>query len=158
MKSDHLTSEQMDVLLSHEEQREQSQHLRTCGTCSEEFAALLAGMNDLRAAVIASAEQHRRLAMMPATARRTPRFMWALVATMALICAAMPLVLRTRPAAIAVVQAPKQPAQASVSDEQLMSDIQQDLSSSVPQAMLPLTAKDTSAGATSSTYNSKENE
>jgi hypothetical protein len=45
-----------------------------------------------------------------------------------------------------------------VSDEQLMSDIQQDLSSSVPQAMLPLTAKDESVSATDATSNSKENE
>ena len=48
--------------------------------------------------------------------------------------------------------------QGAVSDEQLMSDIQQDLSSSVPQEMLPLTAKDASASATGSTASSKENE
>jgi hypothetical protein len=57
-----------------------------------------------------------------------------------------------------VVQAPQPQVQGAVSDEQLMSDIQQDLSASVPQAMLPLTAKDASASTTGSTSNPKENE
>ena len=47
-----------------------------------------------------------------------------------------------------MVQTPQPQVQGAVSDEQLMSDIQQDLSSSVPQAMLPLAAKDASASAT----------
>jgi hypothetical protein len=84
--------------------------------------------------------------------------MWSLVAATVLLCLAGPIVLRHRPAPVAVVQAPAPQVQAAVSDEQLMSDIQQDLSSSVPQAMLPLTAKDASVSATDATSNSKENE
>jgi hypothetical protein len=158
MNNDHLTSEEMDALLTDPETRGRSQHLRVCGTCSAEFDSLLAAVSDLRVAVIASAEGHRRLAVMPAPAQRTPRAMWGLVAAVALLCVAGPIVLHQKPAHVAVVQALQPQVQGAVSDEQLMSDIQQDLSSSVPQAMLPLTAKDASASTAGSTSNLKENE
>lgn len=156
MNSDHLSSEEMDGLLMDAEARERSQHLRACGACSEEFESLRASLGELRAAVIASAEKHRRVAVMPAPVHRTPRAMWSLVAAAVLLCVAGPVVLHHKPAHVAVV--PKPQVQVAVSDEQLMSDIQQDLSSSVPQEMLPLTTKDASASATGSTSNSKENE
>lgn len=158
MNGDHLTSEEMDALLMNAETRERPQHLRVCGACSEEFESLRATMSELRTAVIASAEKHRRMAVMPAPVHRTPRAMWSLVAAAVLLCVAGPVVLHHKPAHVAVVQMPKPQTQVAVSDEQLMSDIQQDLSSSVPQAMLPLTAKDASASATGSTSNVKENE
>jgi anti-sigma factor RsiW len=158
MNSGHLTSEQMDALLAHPETPEGSQHLEVCAACSAELESLQAVMTDLRAAVIGSAGEHRRLAVMPAPAQRTPRAMWSLVAATALLCVAGPILMHTRPAHVAVVQAPQPQVQGAVSDEQLMSDIQQDLSSSVPQAMLPLTAKDASVSATDATSNVKENE
>ena len=158
MNGDHLTSEEMDVLLMDAEARERSQHLRVCGACREEFESLRAAVGGLRVAVVASAEKHRRMAVMPAPAHRTRRALWSLVAAAMLLCAAGPVVLHHKPAHVAVVQVPKPQAQVAVSDEQLMSDIQQDLSASVPQAMLPLTAKDASSRATGSTSNSKENE
>ena len=161
MNDDHLSSEEMDGLLMDAEARERSQHLRVCSACAEEFESLRAAVSELRIAVIASAEKHRRVAVMPAPAHRTPRAMWSLVAAAVLLCVAGPVVLHHKPTHVAVVQMPKpqvQVAVSEVSDAQLMSDIQQDLSSSVPQAMLPLTAKDASASATGSTSNSKENE
>ncbi len=115
-------------------------------------------LGDLRAAVIASSEEHRRLAVMPAPAQRTPRAMWSLVAAVALLCVAGPIVLHQKPEHVAVTPMPQQQVQSAVSDEQLMSDIQQDLNSSVPQVMLPLTAKDTSVKSTGIISNSKENE
>jgi hypothetical protein len=158
MNNDHMTSEQMEALLSNPETQDRSQHLQVCVTCSTEFESLLAVVTDLRAAVIGSAAEHRRLAVMPAPAQRTPRAMWSLVAATLLLCVAGPILLHTKPAHVAVVKTPQPQVQGAVSDEQLMSDIQQDLSSSVPQAMLPLTAKDASVSATGATSNSKENE
>ena len=87
MNSEHLTVEQMEALLSNPELRERSQHLQVCGRCSEEFESLHAVMCELRAAVIASSEVHRRLAVMPEPAHRTPRALWSLVAAAALLCA-----------------------------------------------------------------------
>jgi hypothetical protein len=158
MNNEHLTIEQMEALLSNPETQEGLQHLQVCGACAEEFESLRAVVSDLRAAVIGSSEVHRRVAVMPAPAQRTPRAMWSLVAATVLLCVAVPMVLHQRPAHVAVVKAPAPQVQAAVSDEQLMSDVEQDLSSSVPQEMLPLTVKDASAGAAGSTSNAKENE
>jgi hypothetical protein len=115
-------------------------------------------VSDLRGAVIAASEVHRRSAVMPAPAHRTPRAMWSLVAAAILLCVAGPIALHQRPAHVPVVQATAPQVQAAVSDEQLMSDVQEDLSSSVPQGLLPLTAKDASGGTAGSTSNVKENE
>ncbi len=158
MNNDHLTVEQMEALLSNPEMRERSQHLQLCGSCLEEFESLRAVISDLRAAVVASYEVHRRLAVMPERAYRTPRALWSLVAAAVLLCAAAPIALHHRPTHVAVVQPPIQQVQAAVSDDQVMSDVQQDLSSSVPQGLLPLTASDAPTQATGSTSSSKENE
>jgi anti-sigma factor RsiW len=158
MNNDHLTIEQMEALLSHPEAQERSQHLQECGRCAEELESLRAVVSDLRGAVIAASVVHRQRAVMPAPAQRTPRALWSLVAAAALLCVAAPIALHQRPAHAPAVQTPAPQVQAAVSDEQLMSDVQQDLSSSVPQGLLPLTAKDASDGAAGSTSNSKENE
>jgi hypothetical protein len=158
MNNDHLTVEQMEALLSHPEAQDRSQHLQVCGTCEEEFESLRAVVSDLRGAVIAASEVHRQRAVMPAAAHRTPRAMWSLVAAVALLCVAGPIALHQRLAHFPVAQVSAPQVQAAVSDEQLMSDVQEDLSSSVPQVMLPLTAKDASDGAAGSTSNLKENE
>ncbi len=158
MNNDHLTVEEMEALLMHPEMREGSQHLQVCGPCSEDFDSLQAVIGDLRAAVIASSNVHRRLAVMPEPAHRTPRALWSLVAAAALLCAAAPIALHHKPAHVAIVQPPVKQVHATVSDDQLMSDVQQDLSSSVPQGLLPLTANDTSTEATRATPSSKENE
>ncbi len=157
MNNDHLTVEQMEALLSNPEMRERTQHLQVCDFCSEEFESLHIVMRDLRTAVVASSEVHRRLAVMPGSAHRTPRALWSLVTAAALLCAAVPIALHHKPAHVAVVQPPVQQAQVAMSDDEVMSDVQEDLSSSVPRSLLPLTANDepTTAGSISS---SKEKE
>ena len=95
MNNDHMTSEQMEALLSNPETQERSRHLQDVGTCSDELESLRAVVSDLRAAVIGSAAEHRRLAVMPAPAQRTPRAMWSLVAATALLCVAGPILLHT---------------------------------------------------------------
>jgi hypothetical protein len=158
MNNDHLTSEQIEALLLDPESRDRSQHLNVCQACSAEFESLLVVMGDLRSAAIASAEQHRRVAVMPAPSHRTPRVMWSLLMAAALICIAGPLAVRQRPARIIAVDAPKQQLQGAVSDEQLLSNIEDDLSSPLPRPMLPLAASVASTDPTASTYRSKENE
>ena len=95
---------------------------------------------------------------MPAPEQRTPRALWSLVAAAGLLCVAGPVVLHQRPAHVPVVQRAAPQVEAAVSDEQLMSDVQADLGSSVPQSLLPLTTKDASDGGAVSTSNTKENE
>jgi len=156
MNNDHLTLEQMETLLSNPLMRERSLHLQVCGQCSEEFESLHAVMSDLRATVIASSEMHRRLAVMPEPAHRTPRTLSSLVAAAALLCAAAPIALHHKPAHVAVVPPTVQQVQAVVSDDQVMSDVQDDLTSSVPRGLLPLTANDAPTQSAGSI--SKENE
>ena len=158
MNNDHLTIEQMEALLSHPEMHARPQHLQVCGACAEEFESLRAVVSDLRGAVITASAVHRQRAVMPAPAHRTPRAMWSLVAAAALLCVAGPIALHPRPAHVPVVQVAAPQVQAAVSDEQLMSDVQQDLGSSVPQGLLPLTTKDASDGVAGSTSSTKENE
>jgi anti-sigma factor RsiW len=172
MKNDHLTEEEIiDALLldsesldsesldsgsEDPESRERSQHLSACPACSAEFESLRAVIGDLRMAAIASAEQHRRVAVMPAPSHRMPRVMWAWLAVAALICVVGPIAVRHRPARVAAVSAPAQQLQGAVSDEQLLSDIQDDLSSAVPRPMLPLDASVASSEPAISTYSSAD--
>lgn len=158
MNNDHLTSEQLEALLSDPESRNRPQHLSSCEACSAEVESLLVVMDDLRNAAIASAERHRRVAVLPTVSHRRPQVMWTVLAAAALICIAGPIAVRQRPVHVIVVNAPKQQMQGAVSDEQLLSNIQDDLSSSVPKPMLPLAASVASTDATTSTYRSKENE
>ncbi len=58
----------------------------------------------------------------------------------------------------AMVSAPARSASGQISDAQLMSDIEQDLDSSVPQAMLPLAVRDAPQSVAGATSNAKENE
>jgi hypothetical protein len=156
--NDHLTVGQMEALLCNPETPERPQHLQECGTCFAELESMRATITDLRAALIASSEQHRRLAVMPAPAQRTPRALWSLVAATALLCVAGPIALHHKPTHVSILQSRAHSVPAAVSDEQLMSDIQQDLSSSVPQGMVPLMAKDATIESTQSTSSAKENE
>jgi hypothetical protein len=158
MNNNHLTVEQIEALLSNPENRQRPQHLQGCAVCSAEFESLLTAMTDMRSALIASSQHHRRLAVMPAPAHRTPRALWSLVAATALLFVAGPIALHHKPSHRAAVPPPPPSVQAAMSDEQLMSDVQQDLSSSVSQGMLPLAAKDASSETTASTSSSKENE
>lgn len=159
MNGRHLTSEEMDVLLMDDAAREQMEHLQACDVCMEELESLQRTLAALRGAVVATAAQQRQMAVMPAAAGRTRFGIWSLVAATALLCAAGPMVLHSRPARGPVTAArPPQASVSQISDAQLMSDIEQDLSSSVPQAMLPLTAKSAGAGGADANSTTKENE
>ena len=157
MNNNHLTSEQMEALLSDPESRDRSQHLSVCETCSAELESLLAGIGDLRSAVIASAALHRKVAVLPTVSHRSPRVMWTVLAAAAFLCVVGPIAMHQKQARVITVNTSSQQVQAAVSDEQLMSNIQDDLSSSVPKPMLPLAASASSTGAATTTYNSRYN-
>ena len=165
MNNDHLTNEEMEVLLSDTPAKVQALdrllHVKVCPQCSEEVESLRSVLDDLRSAAVASAEHHRRVAMLPVASQRTPRMMWTLVTAMALICVAVPVTVHQRHAAVTVVSAPVKETQttvtAAVTDEQLWNSIQDDLSASVPKPMLPLDATSTDPTSTPSGDNAKEN-
>lgn len=164
MNNDHLTSEQIEDLLADPNSRDWSQHLSDCNECSAELDELRAAMEDLRYAAIASAEHHRRVAVLPVISHRMPRTMWTLLAVAALLCVAGPLAIhRAAVHPMAVVQGPMpitvsdaSQQKSTESDEQLMSNVQADLSSGVPAAMLPLAEDAASSSASASTYTSTD--
>jgi hypothetical protein len=158
MIENHLTGEEMDALLMEPELRDRSQHLVDCDLCLTEFESLQRVMGELRTAVIASAEQHYRAAALPAISQQRPRLMWGLAAAAAFICVVGSITLHQRPVPVAVVNAPQQQVQGGVSDEQMLSNVQEDLSASVPQPMLPLAATDATDSTYASTDGAKENE
>ena len=156
MNDHHLTSEELEALLLNPQTKE-SQHLAVCPQCSAEFITLREALGDLRTAAVASAEHHRRLAIMPTLSHHTPRMMWTLLAATTLLCVTLPLTIHQKRVPVTTVIAPTQQPQTTISstitDEQLWNSIQDDLSSSVPKPMLPLAPTDS----TTSTDNAKEN-
>jgi hypothetical protein len=156
MMDSHLTSEQMEELLMEPEAIGRSQHLAQCDGCTAEFESLRATIGDLRTAVAGYAGQHHRAAELPAISYARPRPMWglAMAAGAALLCVTSSLVWHERASHVAPVIVSQQQAEGADSDEQMMSNVQDDLSASVPQPMLPLA----SSNATDSTSGAKETE
>ncbi|MFP5233349.1 MAG: anti-sigma factor family protein [Acidobacteriota bacterium] len=140
------------------------------------------------AVIGAAAEHRRRAVMPAPVHRtwRSMWALWAVTAASALLCVfgslfysngrSLPFGVERPPAASqktsarssAVVVSVASSSQAAVStparsseqmsDAQLMSDIEQDLNSSVPQAMLPLAVRDSPQSPAGTTSNTKENE
>jgi hypothetical protein len=157
MISQHLTSEEMEALLMEPEPGDRSPHLAQCELCTEEFESLEATIGELRTAMTASALQHNRVAAMPVMSNTRPRMMWGLAAAAALICGASSMVLHRVPSKMDAGNLPQQQAKAAVSDSdaQLLSNVEDDLSASVPGPMLPLAS---TKSADTSTNTAKENE
>jgi len=160
MNHDHLTSEEMEALLMEPESMDRSTHLAQCELCMEEFESLHATIADLRVAVKASASQQYRLGALEVRFDGRPRMMWGLVVAAALICVTGPLVLHSRPSDTDDARVSQAQVQATVSesDAQLLSNVEDDVSASVPSAMLPLASTDTANLNGVSTSVSKENE
>lgn len=151
----HLTHEQLcDLLLDGTALDAAQEHLRDCLLCAAEFASLNQSLNTFRFSADAWATREwasrppSRLLLNPPPAARTTSIsrtfmgpaLWAAAAAL-VIAATLPLTLhRDQPAA------PKTPAPAAVitqpntsqSDEALLEEIDQTLSSPIPSPMQPL--------------------
>ncbi|NYF79603.1 hypothetical protein [Granulicella arctica] len=157
MSSHHLSSEQMEALLSDAPLAETPLHLSTCPQCSAEVAFLLAALDELRTSAIACAEHHRCKAVLAVHHHRSPRLAWTLAIAATLACIVAPLAVYHKRAIPVEITVPSEQAQAKILDEALLSSIQNDLSSSVPEPMLPLVATSTYTSITQPTGNSRKN-
>lgn len=153
--SSHLSSEQIDAVLHGQPSHDVSRHLDRCTSCAEELASLGGTLGDLRSSAGAFAEQQRPLAVIGST-RALPQFAWALgaaaLAALALSFAA-PLALTHRDHAPAARNAETPAITVAVSDEALLDSVQNDLSSSVPASMLPLSGTSTASSDSSTVQN-----
>ena len=105
-----------------------------------EFASLL---NDLRDSAHATASYHRERAIIAPASSRVPRMAWALASLALTISIATPFALHknhvTAQVAAPAIVAPATTTPPAISDDALLADVQDDLTASVPTAMLPLT-------------------
>jgi hypothetical protein len=143
----HLNSEQLDNLLSRSPDAKWQKHVDGCPTCAAQLASLRVVLGDFRQAATASAKHHRYLA--PAASRRkVPGPAWGIAFAALLISVGAPLAVHygsARPQVEIAADAP-QPVtvqQPTLSDDALLSGVQNDLSASVPRSMLPLSGTST---------------
>jgi hypothetical protein len=156
----HLTNEQFDaLLLSHTADHP---HLRSCDECATQLADLRSSIAGLRTTSVAAADRHYRRAVAAQTSRQRsrlqPRLTWAATALAGVLFISLPFVAKFRPATAPPARppAPATPVAlhvadtstvADISDDQLLSNIQSDLSASVPSPLLPLDSTSTSTTA-----------
>jgi hypothetical protein len=138
----HLSSEQLDGVLGGQASQDAKLHLSGCAQCSGELASVRETFGNFRETASAVAEQHRLLAA-TSTPRRVPRMAWGLAAAALFVSIAAPFATHRRVAVPAVEPAAQVPA--TMSDEALLDNVQNDLSSSVPESLLPLAATSNSA-------------
>lgn len=148
----HLTSEQLDNLLGRTPDPQWQKHLDSCAACAAELARLRGVFGDFREAATASAKHHRYLS--PAAGRRkVPGPAWGLAFAALLISVGAPLAVHHRNSHPAVMadqpmgedQPNASPQHAEISDEALLSGVQDDLSASVPRPLLPLSGTSTNS-------------
>jgi hypothetical protein len=139
----HLNSEQLECMLHGEPSQEASRHLSGCVQCSDELASLRQVFGNFREAATAAADHHRRAAS-PAVSHRVPRLAWGFAVAALFVSVATPLAMQHRNVAPVVLHRPVARAAETMSDEALLSDVQNDLSSSVPESLLPLSGTSTS--------------
>ena len=137
------------------------EHLRACLICSAELRSLRDSLSHFREASVSFARQEfaqsyaRQSSIAPPHSYLSQPLYWA-AAAVVFVAALFPLSMhRQHPTApVARATASTSPGQTTESDEALLADIDQKLSSDVPEPMAPLA--DPTAGATSTTSNSDQ--
>jgi len=152
--NDHLTSAQLEPLLFDLEAT--NPHLRDCELCRAELASLRSTFGSLRSGATLAAARHQRVAVAtPHRSARPVRLIGSLAAAAIVLAVSLPVaLLHPSPAHPNVAQAPQTAPAAdsnmasNLSDEQLLTTVQGDLSASVPDSMLPLDASTSTATST----------
>ena len=137
------------------------EHLRACLICSAELRSLRDSLSHFRAASVSFARQEfaqsyaQHSSIAPPHSYLSQPLYWA-AAAVVFVAALFPLSMhRQHPLpTVARTSASTSPVQTIESDEALLADIDQKLSSDVPEPMAPLA--DPTAGATSTTSNSDQ--
>jgi hypothetical protein len=150
----HLSSEQLDGVLMGEASQDAARHLSGCALCAGELTSLREVFGDMREATAAAAAHHQRF-VATAGSRKVPRMAWALACVALFVSVTAPVALHHRDVAPVVQKAATPAAVATISDEALLNSVQNDLSTSVPESLLPLT--DTSTNATNSKSEQRKN-
>lgn len=147
MNESHLSHVQMESLLAGAPDEELELHLSQCELCWEEAEAIRAVLGDLKITVAATAEREwrsvavRERKAIPQWA--IPQWIWA-GALAVLLIGLMPFATTARQHRVEApvpVQAPA--AEVTLSDEALLSGVQKDIATSVPEPLEPLAGTET---------------
>jgi hypothetical protein len=151
----HLSEDQFgDLLTIPPEAAEDNAHLRACGKCAAEFAAIRESLGLFREASHAHAEAElRRLPRMTQPSHRlitpAPQPAWWLVAAVMLLTALFPAQIhRMRDQNSAVDTSTVATAGSSQSDESLLDDVDRETSASLPDSMRRLADPSISSNST----------
>ena len=150
----HLTSQQMERAFAGRPDHAVTQHLSGCSRCREELASFTNVFASLPQQAASAANLHRRLARVPQRSGSWLSLRVCGVATAVLLLGvAAPLAVRFQTPVGQAPAAPAAPAQvaAVMSDDALLTSVQNDLSSSVPESLLPLSAADSQTVSTQAT-------
>jgi anti-sigma factor RsiW len=150
----HLTTAELDQMLFEAASATRNEHLATCPACIAELASLRSTFTTLRSTTTAASAQHQQLAARSARNSRTrlpvrlgTRLVGSFAAAAIALAIGLPIALHrtatTHPSVVATAHHPQAtPADtftpSHLSDEQLLTSVQGDLSASVPEPMLPL--------------------
>jgi hypothetical protein len=140
----HLTDEQLAEWLAGEATAETASHLQQCGQCHAEALALRDGISRYAFALRSQAAlaQSAQLAstFSPGKAIARHRLRWAAAAVLALLLAAPTFwLMKPRPTPIPVQPvAVVTPSATTMSDDELLEAVNNDLSREVPQALAPV--------------------
>jgi anti-sigma factor RsiW len=165
MNKTHLTPGQLDALLIGDRDDAATRHLEACPACAAELSDMRASISLLSSTVTNIAQvvrfrhnTHSSMLSSPVASRRRPIFhltaTLALAASVAIIAAVVPVGRLIHPP---TAQAPiAAPARTLESDEALLTEIDQQLSASVPEALAPLEDPTSSQPKTATSTNKKD--
>ena len=144
----HLTDEQLSDWLAGEPTSETAVHLRQCESCQREAAALRDDISRYAIAVRrhAANAQESRMKRTPAPARDLTfhRLRWAGATALALLLGAQTVwMLRPHaptPAPQSAAHTAQPAAAQTISDDELLEEVNNDLNRDVPQALAPVSA------------------
>jgi hypothetical protein len=134
----HWTDEQMSAWVLGERKVEMAEHLGMCEHCRRELSELQASLASYRTEVqqTVASDEYRwvriRAAVASRTINRSHGLRWAVTTALALVALSLGLLVTPH-------RRPASPTpQAQMSDEQLLNEIQDDLSRSAPEALAPV--------------------
>lgn len=160
MQETHLNSEQLENLMCAAPDATLKLHVDNCTECAAELASLRTVLGDFRTAATESARYHRAVAAVSAPrSRKVPAAAWGLAMAALVAAVAVPFSVHhggtttgAQVQTVADVQPDAaRPGAAQLSDEALLSGVQDDLSASVPEPLAPLSSSNTTTNNSTTT-------
>lgn len=130
----HLTQEQVSAWMLGERSAKVQEHVRSCSACQSEVLLLGTTLLDFRSSVREWSQEHASPNVIPLSAAMRDRLVTfnrlCLATAAVVVCILVGLTLRTQPPGTSPVNA--------ISDKALMSQMDEEISRTVPTAMEPL--------------------